>query len=65
MIKFVHSVLTFYKIASSQLSAIVWCTVLGFKALYALFTPEACEHEIFSTAYALKRTPHDARYFVP
>ena len=33
MTRFVCSILTFYKVASSQLSAIAWCTILGFEAL--------------------------------
>jgi len=63
MTRFVHSVLTFYRVTPSQLSVVAWRTILAFEALCVLFTPEACQREVFSTAYAL-RTPQDARYFV-
>ena len=43
----------------------VWCTVLRFEALYALYAPEVCQGEVFSTAYALRKTTQDAQYFVP
>jgi len=40
-------------------------TVLGFEALGALFTPEACQREVFSTAYSLRKTTQGPRYFIP
>ena len=49
----------------SQLSAVTWRTVLGFKALCALYALGACQREVFSTAYALRRTTKGTRYFVP
>ena len=64
MTRFIRNVLTFYMVAPSQLSAVAWHMVLGFVALYALFAPEACQREVFSIAYALRRTPQDAIYFV-
>ena len=64
MTRFVRSVLTVYKVAFFQLSTVAWRTTLGFEALCVLFAPEACQREVFSTAYAL-RTPQDERYFVP
>jgi len=53
MMKFVCSVLIFYRVTPSQLSVVAWCTVLGFEALCALYAPEVCKHEVFSTAYSL------------
>ena len=38
--------------------------MLEFEALYALSIPEACQCEVFSDAYALRKTNQDARYFV-
>ena len=65
MMRFVRSVLTFYTVASSQLSAKAWRTVLRFKALCALFALKVCQREVFSTTYTLRRTLQDAHYFVP
>ena len=39
--------------------------MLRFKALYALIVPDVCRCEVFSAAYALKKTAQDACYFVP
>ena len=63
MTRFVRSVLFFYRVILSQLSAVVWHTILGFETLSALYTPEACQCEVFSMTYALLRTLQDARYF--
>jgi len=65
MTKFVHSVLTFYKVTPSQLSAIAWRTILGFEALCDLYALEACQLEVFSVAYSLRKTIQSARYFFP
>jgi len=45
LMKFVHSVLTFYQIAPSQLSGVVWRIVLGFETLCILKVPEACHRK--------------------
>jgi len=65
MTKFIHSVLSFYKVAPSQLSAVAWRTVLGFEALCDLYAPEACQVEVFSAAYSLRKTTQGAHYFIP
>ena len=39
--------------------------MLGFEALCALVLLDAYQHEVFSVAYALRKTAQDARYFVP
>ena len=39
--------------------------MLGLKAIYALSVPEVCQREVFSAAYALRKTSQDARYFMP
>jgi len=63
--KFIRSVLAFYEVASSQLSAVSWSTVLKFKARCDLYTSEACQLEVFSIAYSLRKTIQGARYFIP
>jgi len=55
IMKFVRSILTFYIIAPSQLSGVAWRTVLGFQTLCLLKVLEACQQEVFSAAYALKK----------
>ena len=65
MTKFVRSVLIFYGVTPSQLSAVAWRTVLGFEALYDLYAPEACHCEVFNVAYLLRKTTLGARYFIP
>ena len=40
MLRFIRSVLIFYRVASSQLSAMALCTVLGFKAICDLYAPK-------------------------
>ena len=65
MMKFVRSILAFYKIAPSQLSGVVWRTVLRFEALCILSVPDVCQWEVFSAAYALRKSSQDARYFMP
>ena len=40
----------------SQLSGVAWRTVLRFEAFNALSIPEACQGEVFSAAYALRKT---------
>jgi len=42
MTRFIRSVLAFYKVASSQLSAVAWRTILGLEALCDLYAREAC-----------------------
>ena len=39
--------------------------VLGFEAFCDLYAPEACQLEVFSVAYSLRKTTQDARYFFP
>ena len=39
--------------------------VLGFETLCVLYASEACQCEVFSTAYTLRRTIQGACYFVP
>ena len=39
--------------------------MLGFEALCAMSVLEACQPEVFSATYALRKTSQDARYFVP
>ena len=63
--KFARGILSHYRVASSQLSGVAWYTVLGFKALYSLSVPEACLHEVFCAAYALRKTSQDTCYFLP
>ena len=63
--KFVHGVLTHYRVAPSKLWGVAWRTVLGFKALYTLSILKSCQHKIFSAAYTLRKTSQDAHYFVP
>ena len=65
MMKFVRSVLIFYRIAPSQLSAVAWHTVIGFEALRDLYALEACLCEVFNTTYSLRKTTYNARYFAP
>ena len=38
--------------------------MLRFEALYALIVPDVCQREVFSAAYALKKTAQYARYFI-
>ena len=64
MTRFICSVLPFYQVAPSQLSAMAWRTILGFETLCALYAFEACQREVFSIAYTLRRTTQGARYFV-
>jgi len=59
MMKFIHSILIFNEIAPSQLSAVAWCTVLRFEALYDLYA------ELFSVVYLLRKTTLGAHYFIP
>ena len=63
--KFVHSILTYYRIPPSQLSRVAWRFVLGFEALCALIVLDAYRHEAFIIAYALRKTAQDVCYFVP
>ena len=65
MTRFLRSVLTFYRVAPSQLLAMAWRMVLEFEALCALYPPEACQREVFSTASALRRILQGTHYFVP
>jgi len=65
MTRFIHNVLTFYKIAPSQLSAAVWRMVLEFEAFCDLYASQACQGKVFSTAYLLRKTTQGACYFVP
>ena len=44
---------------------VAWRTVLGFEALCALIVPDVFQREVFSTAYALRKTTQDVCYFVP
>ena len=64
MTRFVHSSLTFYGATPSQLSAMAWRTVLGFEAFCALYVLDACQREVFSIAYTLRRIIQGARYFI-
>ena len=64
MMKFVHSVLTFYKAPLSVISG-SWLTVLGFEALCDLYALKVCQLEVFSVAYSLRKTIQGARYFSP
>ena len=61
MTRFVRNV----RVASSQLSEVAWRAVVEFEALCALKVPEVCQRKVFSTAYALRKTPQDVCYFVP
>jgi len=44
---------------------VAWHTVLGFEALCNLYTPEACQREVFSAAYLLWKTFQGTSYFIP
>ena len=65
LMKFVRGVLNYYRIAPSQLSGVAWHTVRGFEALCDLIVQDACQREVFSVAYVLRKTAQDVRYFVP
>jgi len=39
--------------------------VLGFEALCALVSLDACRREVFSVVYVLRRTSQNVCYFVP
>ena len=39
-------------------------TVLGFEALCNLYAPKACQCEVFSATYLLRKTSHGTRYFI-
>jgi len=65
MTSFIRSVLTFYQVAPSQFSAVAWRTVLGFEALCDLYAPEACQREVFSIMFTLRKTTQGAHYFIP
>jgi len=54
--RFVCSVLAFYKVVPSQLSVVAWRTVLRFEVLCDLYASEACRLEVFSTTYSLRKT---------
>ena len=47
-----------------QFSTVTWRTVLEFETLCTSYSLEACL-EVFRTAYALRKTTQDARYFAP
>ena len=42
MTRFIRSVLTFYRVAPSQLSRVAWRTLLEFKDFCALYAPDTC-----------------------
>ena len=65
MTKFVHSVLIFYEATPSLLMVVAWRTIMGFEALCNLYALEACQCEVFSTTYLLRKTSHGTRYFTP
>ena len=54
--KFVRSVLIFYRVAPSQLTVVAWQTILGFEALCKLYAFEVCHHENFNIVYLLRKT---------
>jgi len=62
MMKFVHSILIFYGVSPSQLSVMVWHTVLEFEALCDLYALEYYHYEVFSVMYLLRKTTLGARY---
>ena len=64
MMKFIRSVLIFYGVAPSQLSAVAWRIILGFDALCDLYALETCHCEVFSAAYLLRKTTLGVRYFI-
>ena len=65
MTKFIRSILIFYGVTPSQLSAVAWSTILRFDALCDLYAPDACHCEVFSTTYLLRKTTLGSHYFVP
>jgi len=53
------------RFAPPQLTAVAWRIVLEFEALCNLYAPEACQCEVFSAAYLLRKTSHGTHYFTP
>ena len=62
---FVHNVLSYFRVAPSQLTMGVWRILLGFEALCNRFLLEACGREEFYTVYMMRKGPQDARSFSP
>jgi len=63
MTRFVCNVLIFYKVAPLSCQRWPGFTVVGLETLCDLYTPEACQREVFSTAYSLRKTTQGACYF--
>ena len=62
---FIHSILSYFRIALSQLMVGAWCILLGFKALCNCFLPEAYRQEKFCDVYRMKKGYQDAYSFAP
>jgi len=56
MTRFIRNVSDFLQGHPSQLSAGTWRTVLGFEALFDLYSLEACQREVFSVVYSVKKS---------
>ena len=60
---FVRSVLSYFRVAPSQLTVGAWHILLGFEALCNRFLPEVCGHEEFCAVYMMRKGPQDAHSF--
>ena len=65
LIAFIHNVLSYFRVALSQLTVGAWLILLRFEALCNCFLLEVCGCEEICAAYLMRKGPQDARSFAP